>query len=436
MYERSWRLAAFGVRFYMTLTVQARFRSASLALGATAVFSFGGGDAARRAASEPARNLHPDTVNVVNQKPVWRDTAELVPQSTVGIKNGPDNYLFSKISAIAVGPAGQVFVADGGYHVVREFRRGDFVRTVGKTGKGPGEFTSVMGLAVMPNGRLLVRDFETSRINVFAPDGKPVTQWPVPPGDVVGHGRSLLRMDSAGRVLAAMWVGLPKDLRMSGNALLRLSSDGARRDTFVVSDRYVANCPVVMVTAPKPIVLSFAPQTVWTVGSRGEIIVGCSKQYSFDVIQPSGRVLRVTRAWTPVPISKLERDDRVADFERRVRENAIPGWKWTSPPHPTHHPAYSGFFAAEDGRIWVITSLPGEAMDNPAGPTATPPRAWRDHYNFDVFDARGVFQGSVRIPEGMRLTTEPVIRGDTVWAVRTDDRGTPFVTKYLLTRGK
>ena len=73
--------------------------------------------------------------------------------------------------AVAVGPDGAIYVADQGSHVVQVFApSGQFLREVGLSGTGPGQFTSVGAVAVAADGTLFVAD-GTNRIDRFAPTG-------------------------------------------------------------------------------------------------------------------------------------------------------------------------------------------------------------------------------------------------------------------------
>jgi DNA-binding beta-propeller fold protein YncE len=73
--------------------------------------------------------------------------------------------------AVAVGPDGAVYVADQGSHVVQVFAPdGTFLREVGVSGTGPGQFTSVGAIAVAADNTLFVAD-GTNRIDRFAPTG-------------------------------------------------------------------------------------------------------------------------------------------------------------------------------------------------------------------------------------------------------------------------
>jgi DNA-binding beta-propeller fold protein YncE len=70
--------------------------------------------------------------------------------------------------------AGLVFVADTHAHDVKVFDDdGALVRTIGRRGEGPGELNYPTHLAIA-GGELLVTDSMNSRIQAFAPDGRPL----------------------------------------------------------------------------------------------------------------------------------------------------------------------------------------------------------------------------------------------------------------------
>ncbi len=52
-------------------------------------------------------------------------------------------------------------------------------RTIGKSGSGPGEFNAPGGVAVAPNGDLLIPDFYNHRVQQLKPNGDFVRQWGV-----------------------------------------------------------------------------------------------------------------------------------------------------------------------------------------------------------------------------------------------------------------
>ncbi|NOR15646.1 MAG: 6-bladed beta-propeller [Candidatus Aminicenantes bacterium] len=66
-----------------------------------------------------------------------------------------------------------VYIADSGNQRIVVFDLdGNFVRTLGQKGQGPGEFNNPTGLCVDDNSRIVVADYQNNRIQIFSPEGK------------------------------------------------------------------------------------------------------------------------------------------------------------------------------------------------------------------------------------------------------------------------
>lgn len=74
---------------------------------------------------------------------------------------------------------GDAFVSDGyvNARVVRFRGDGTFVKSWGRRGHGPGEFSLAHGVVADRTGRLLVSDRNNTRVQVFDADGRYLAQW-------------------------------------------------------------------------------------------------------------------------------------------------------------------------------------------------------------------------------------------------------------------
>ena len=90
---------------------------------------------------------------------VWVAEATLVPEVSIGELDGPEEYLFGRIFSIAADDDLNVYVFDHqGQHVRVYDSLGTYVETLGRQGEGPGEFSRAEAIALLPDGRLVVRD--------------------------------------------------------------------------------------------------------------------------------------------------------------------------------------------------------------------------------------------------------------------------------------
>lgn len=88
---------------------------------------------------------------------------------------GPFNLPTNSI----VAPSGEIFVTDGyGNARVHHFSRdGELLSSWGGPGSAAGEFKVPHGLGVDRDGRIYVADRENSRIQIFSPEGRFITEW-------------------------------------------------------------------------------------------------------------------------------------------------------------------------------------------------------------------------------------------------------------------
>jgi DNA-binding beta-propeller fold protein YncE len=86
---------------------------------------------------------------------------------------------FNRCTNVAVGPNGNLYVSDGyGNARVHQFSgSGELIRSWGEPGTDPGQFNLPHGIAVLPDGRVLVADRENDRVQIFSPDGEYLDQW-------------------------------------------------------------------------------------------------------------------------------------------------------------------------------------------------------------------------------------------------------------------
>jgi len=82
--------------------------------------------------------------------------------------------------AVALGPAGELYVTDTGNKRVQVFdTEGLFLREFGGAGSGPGQLDEPVGIAVNAAGEVYVADTWNERVQVFTSAGEYLRQWSV-----------------------------------------------------------------------------------------------------------------------------------------------------------------------------------------------------------------------------------------------------------------
>lgn len=171
----------------------------------------------------------------------------------------------------------------------------------------------------------------------------------------------------------------------------------------------------------------FLPMLKWARGHDGTLAFGCPANYKFEVRRPGGSVIRVSRTWEP---PRNSRDEQVF-FSGTPNRGPIPDTK----------PAYHRIWVTDDGRIWVWPGRPGVSIRRPEYAEHGWPTTIWDYYSatdgFDVFEQSGRWLGHVETPANWWASPlpghqDPLIRGDTVWAVTSDEWGAHYLKKFVV----
>ena len=373
---------------------------------------------------------------------VWDAEATLVPEVSIGELDGPGEYLLGWVFSIAVDDDRNVYVFDGQAQEVRVFdSAGVYVKTLGRRGEGPREFNRAEAIALLPDGRLVVRDPGNQRLEVFVPATGESAQWGYNAGGL--HSSFPLYTDVNGRT----FVGTGVLSRDNGLYLIVFGPDGTQVDSLpdpsstyeppmLSAERRGVNAsgqPThVSATSPVP----FSPVFLWTVHPSGHFLTGLSSEYRIDLARDDG-VLRIERAADPVPVND---EERAYERERTTRgmRNVDSDWSWNGPPIPDHKPFFHELLAGRDGRIWVRLSAEARAVENedhdPEDPSSIPV-FWREPVRYDVFELDGTYLGVVAPPDEFTPWVHPVFDGDHVWAVTRDELGVQRVVRYRIVVG-
>jgi 6-bladed beta-propeller protein len=367
-----------------------------------------------------------DTVVVrADNPPVWGSNVRVVRDLRIGAVEGADEYLFGRITSLAVRADGAIYVLDGQARSVREYdAAGRFVRAYGRQGSGPGELNGPEAIAVTRDGKLLVRDRANARIAVFDRSGVPVAHWPFPSS----YGTNApMFTDTAGHVLTDVVVR-DMDGRSPGQlGLLRYRSDGRLRDTLPWPTWNFQRREVV-VNANGGVArykIPYDPDVNRTYSPHGYFVGGVSTRYAIDLIRPASTVLRIQRRHTPVPVGAAERAS-IRESMRSVRNGNDPAAQ--GPNLAAVKPPFTSIRVDNEGRIWV--QVPGRSTQHPSPQREQPP-LWVSSDHYDVFSPSGQFLGTVRFPERF---TPLVIRGDHVWGVEQDELDVNYVARYRIVR--
>lgn len=386
-----------------------------------------------------------DTIVARTPAAVGETPVPLVREIVIGDPDGGAQYGFSTISDIAVGSAGQIYVWDQTEKSLRLYdAQGKFVRQIGRSGSGPGEYDRINGIAVRADGKLAVWDAGNGRMNLYAPNGDYETAWTLGSGFFTGRA---LSSDTANNLYIRATVRRDTTQPLGISGFIRFRPDGIGRDSLV---------PPAIGPEPRSLRASkegasvsygipYLPTRQWAMSPHGYFVAGPGDPYVVYALPPNGKALKIERAYEPVPVDP---SDKSESRERTLfgMRMTFPEYQWDGPDIPDRKPAYRSLTVDLDGRIWVGVSQPSEKIPDAEMPAAAPvptvsagkglqarpaqpPRTWREATAYDVYAPTGQYLGHVQLPP---RTTFHKMRGNDVWAVTLDSLDLPTVTRYRI----
>jgi hypothetical protein len=234
--------------------------------------------------------MHSDSagVDLVNYAAAERPLAwQFHERFTLGGKE-TENESFYRLGPGVVGTdhSGNIHVLDNDAHRIAVFdSAGNFLRSLGAAGEGPGEFTMALSLAVTPEGVAGVFDLGKRKIVRWGPAGEVIEEMPAPPTYFGG-----LMQLASDAITAPVQRGDSSTLTW---ALVRSST----RDTMELATQTQARGKPIQLnscgmgfTGMPPI---FAPPLTW--GAAGERVVAVTTADYELRVYDSGVLVRIIR---------------------------------------------------------------------------------------------------------------------------------------------
>ncbi len=373
---------------------------------------------------------------------VWDGTAEMIEDLSIGSLDGPEEFVFTWVGAIAVDQGGGIYVFDWQLPALRYFDSdGRYVRTLGREGSGPGEYGawSVMffqlhqlpgqqrelaaftgALTIRRDGLIVLADYSHARLNLYNPDGTFAEQWPLVGGI---YSRQGIAVDAANRTYVSIVTAPVLPTAALEVAYQRLDAAGSVLDTIPVPT--LEGEPRARPLGPTDASKEHA------VSPLGHVIVGVNDCYAFEVRRPGGPATRIEKVYEPVSFGTDELAEwrAVSDWLRRhdhpgqvndVRDLKLP---------------YGSFLTDESGRIWVrvhVEARKDATIQVTSRELGGPPLiSWVEPAVYHVFEPDGTYLGPVRFPW---RTWPLLVHADTAWGVRLGDFGEQYVVRLVLVR--
>jgi hypothetical protein len=377
----------------------------------------------------------------------------LVEELRFGTADGEDEYQFFRIAGIEVDALGRILVANSGNASLRMYdANGRWVRDIGARGSGPGEFASV-STPVLRHDTIGVSDQQAMRFTLFDTAGALLASWSM----VMPDNRALYPV-GAGETGWAVWVvrfgfGASAPVRRPGDVTrdtTRVGRMGASElavavqkgtafvDSALHSFLLWENTPLTWVQGSEgtggfpPL---FSNNVWWAVDGTGRFYLSTGPGYEIDVFGPDGRLRRrISRAFARTLVTDALVNEYLTRYEEAVRQ--LPTVPFDRMGNVRRHaeasraaflPPTGRIFVSDDGALWVERSDVHIAQAIYGWiPGATPTQ-----YYYDVFDANGRYEFTVKPPDRFvpRWIGDGVVLG-----ILRDENDVEYVARYRLVR--
>jgi hypothetical protein len=315
----------------------------------------------------PAEPL--DGKNTYELKELWR----------LGGETDDEDEIFGIITRILTDKDGNVYLLDTQLSEIKVFSPdGEFIRTIGRKGEGPGEFQTPVGMFFTPGGDIAVMQVAPGKIVLLSPEGEPRGEHPIP--KLEGSGFLIInngRYQGGNLVLALSVNAFEAEKFSQKQYLASIAEDGSEKAHYYEETLMLDFSNAVMDDSKWN---NFKNR--WTLGADGRVYSNVTyDDYTINVWRPDGTLDRIIeREYKHHERSEVEKNRMINIFKAFTRQ--VPNAKFKISDYASD---IEQIHAREDGTIWVVSS--NGARDLPEGVIAT----------FDVFDKNGIFTRQVSL---------------------------------------
>ncbi len=373
---------------------------------------------------------------VTSAAPAWRDgegwRIDPVPALEIAPRSDDDpRYDFLRVNSGTILPGGEVAVLVAGSSEIRFFSAsGEWLRSAGRAGDGPGEMRTGAGL-LQAGDTLYMRDAILRRVSAFDHRGTFLASWPWPVAEGFSQIQPVHRLANGDWIATAGFstgssapFPATNEIVRSPVAWMRIAPGFTGvRDTIAVgesAERYMQVSMSGGVIQSVSIIAPLFSRSTQTAVGGDRFVWGDNASPELRIHDAGGALRRILRWNTPaIPITpellgRMKQEELANASTPQAREGIES--RYTSIPiAATEVPWFSGIQLADDGHLWLREF----------------PTLRADPVRFQVFDAEGEYLGRLELPPKhtvLEVGREHLL---TVWR---DDDDLEYVRVYRLDR--
>lgn len=357
-----------------------------------------------------------DGVEVVNNPEVPLhpgNVLSLEEELSIGEAEGGEAYIFSRIRDVEVDKAGRIYVLDSYEANVKVFDRdGNYSRTIGRKGQGPGEFMFPNDIYIDEKDKIYISDGENDRLSVFDENGDFIDSFN-------------FKEYSLYKIIG---VNKNEEIVLFMHAMSKESGKG-----FVVSDYFVnvyssrfefvenlyrTTIPIMQMFTREGKMLSlsipFQKTICCVMDSLGNVYVAESQEYRIHMFSPERELIRrIEKEQERSKVTKKEVENYIGEHfqededQRRFWLDTVNDQMKT----PDYKPVFNRLFCDQE----MLLVLRQELTENRST-------------SVDVFDPAGKYIGTALLNVVPRTW-----KNNKVYTIEEDEDGYQYVKRYKVT---
>lgn len=307
-------------------------------------------------------------------------TISFEEELTIGGEEQISKAHLSQPTNLVVDEDENIYVSDWSDQDIKVFdKEGNYIRTIGAKGSGPGEFQRIGSITLLPDRKLVVMDFDARRTSIFDPDGQFLNsyQWQTPLFFILlATDSSYTTTENSYEQERQLFV---KTFDFSGNELVSFGEFKPEQMEMVKLGEF-------WISIPKP----FAPHSIFVGDPKNQWLYHCyNSNYLIELYDETGKLFRkIDRPYKPVPFTNedkqkyLERKRSVPNsrFEEIFKKITFPDYKTIS----------KNFLVDDQNHLWVRTFEVKQEND-------------KSYVAYDIFNQDGFYEARVWIDLFPRL---------------------------------
>jgi hypothetical protein len=338
-------------------------------------------------------------VIVKNPKEPLYENSEfnIVQDLKIGQPSGKPEYMFSQITSLEVDAKGNIYAAEAKENHIRVFdKKGVYLRTVGRPGQGPGEFTFPRHVHVNPAGEIMATDEASRSVKVFSPEGNYLRQY----------------------LLKTFY---PMEMDYGGGDvfyIMDFSREPPGFQLFRLDSRTEESAQLAVWAIPKMSRATvFEPIMSFAVMLDDRLLYGCPTEgYEIQIFSPQGHLeKKIIKDWDPQPVMAKEKEAILSELKKRYPSDQI------QLDFPKFHPPYRVVKSDDSGRI--IVHVYSEYTAEPSQKTES---------RFDIFDRDGRYLASFSYPFKTLIEKPMLWKAGKFYTVEQDEEGYLYIVRYTV----